>query len=219
MDIRELAKLAKKKKTPQPSSNEDKIKRLQRSLERERQARRDAEKTIEESSRRLYLANLESEKLNLELESTLSELSDTVANLTSAEARRKATILTLITATVLFFGTEFFIEPILERQLTSTVQLILAKGCIFAILIPVEIIATKLIEKNITSVGELNEKLYNDLLISAYDDGVITGMERKLLHSSAKQLGISRSAAVRLEEPFREQFNTAEQPITQEETA
>lgn len=103
-----------------------------------------------------------------------------------------------------------FIEPILERQLTSTVQLILAKAGIFAILIPVEIIATKLIEKNITSVGELNEKLYNNLLVSAYDDGVITEMERKLLHSSAKQLGISRSAAVRLEQPFQEQFNTDE---------
>ena len=211
MDIRELAKLAKEKKKSAPSTDADKIARLTRSVERERRARKQAEETIEETARRLYLANLESEKLNVDLETTLSELSDTMANLTSAESQRKATIITLLTATILFLGTEFFIDPVLEKRLTNTFYLVIAKSSIFAILIPVEIIARKLIEKNISAIGELNEKLYSDLLYSAYEDGIITEMERKLLNSSAKQLGISRSAAIRLETPFKEINSTSDE--------
>ena len=64
---------------------------------------------------------------------------------------------------------------------------------IFATLIPVEIIGSRLAERNLTESGKINESIYRDLLLSAYEDGVITDMERNLLHSSARQLGISKT--------------------------
>ena len=51
---------------------------------------------------------------------------------------------------------------------------------IFATLIPVEIIGSRLAERNLTESGKINESIYRDLLLSAYEDGVITDMERNL---------------------------------------
>ena len=193
MDFKELAKIAAAKKKSSTSTPEEKIERLKRSLAREKAARQQAEKTIEQSSRRLYLANQEAAALNKELESTLQNLNETLGALTSAKAKRLAIIVTLVLATILFFVTEFALEPILEEKIESGLFLIIAKGMIFATLIPVEIIGSRLAERNLTESGKINESIYRDLLLSAYEDGVITDMERNLLQSSARQLGISKT--------------------------
>ena len=202
MDFKELAKIAAAKKKSSTSTPEEKIERLKRSLAREKAARQQAEKTIEQSSRRLYLANQEAAALNKELESTLQNLNETLGALTSAKAKRLAIIVTLVLATILFFVTEFALEPILEEKIESGLFLIIAKGMIFATLIPVEIIGSRLAERNLTESGKINESIYRDLLLSAYQDGVITDMERNLLHSSARQLGISKTRADLIEQEF-----------------
>ena len=83
-------------------------------------------------------------------------------------------------------------------------MLIVAKGMIFATLIPIEIIGSRLAERNLTESGKINESIYRDLLLSAYEDGVITDMERNLLKSSARQLGINRTRASLIEKEFAE---------------
>ena len=200
MDFKELAKIAAATKKSSTSTPEEKIERLKRSLAREKAARQQAEKTIEQSSRRLYLANQEAAALNKELESTLQNLNETLGALTSAKAKRLAIIVTLVLATILFFVTEFALEPILEEKIESGLFLIIAKGMIFATLIPVEIIGSRLAERNLTESGKINESIYRDLLISAYQDGIITDMERNLLKSSARQLGINNTRANNIEE-------------------
>ena len=202
MDFKELAKIAAAKKKSSTSTPEEQIERLKKSLAREKAARQQAEKTIEQSSRRLYLANQEAAALNRELESTLQNLNETLGALTSAKAKRIATIVTLVMATILFFVTEFALEPILEEKIENGLFLIIAKGMIFATLIPVEIIGSRLAERNLTESGKINESIYRDLLLSAYEDGVITDMERNLLQSSARQLGISKTRADLIEQEF-----------------
>ncbi len=58
-------------------------------------------------------------------------------------------------------------------------------------LFPIEIIVSK-----------INESMYQKILEAAYEDGVITDMERSVLTSSAKQLGISKNRANELEEVY-----------------
>lgn len=200
MDFKELAKIAAARKKASTSTPEEEIERLKKTVEREKAARRQAEETIEESSRRLYLANQEAAALNKELESTLQDLNETLGALTSAKAKRIATFITLVLATFLFFLTEFALEPILEEKIESSFFLILAKGMIFATLIPVEIIGSRLAERNLTESGKINESIYRDLLLAAYEDGIITEMERTLLNSSARQLGINKTQAKRIEQ-------------------
>ena len=150
----------------------------------------------------MYLANQEAAALNKELESTLQNLNETLGALTSAKAKRLSIIVTLVLATILFFVTEFALEPILEEKIESGFLLIIAKGMIFATLIPVEIIGSHLAERNLTESGKINESIFRDLLLSAYEDGVITDMERNLLQSSARQLGISKTRADHIEQEF-----------------
>ena len=200
MDFKELAKIGAAQKKASISTPEEQIERLKKTVAREKAARQQAEKTIEESSRRLYLANQEADALNKELESTLQDLNETLGALTSARAKRIATFVTLVLATVLFFVTEFALEPILESKIESGFFLIVAKGLIFATLIPIEIIGSRIAERNLTESGKINESIYRDLLISAYQDGIITDMERNLLKSSARQLGINNTRANNIEE-------------------
>ena len=207
MDFKELAKIAAAKKKSSASTPEEQIERLKKTIAREKAARQQAEKTIEQSSRRLYLANQEAAALNRELESTLQNLNETLGALTSAKAKRIATIVTLVMATILFFVTEFALEPILEEKIENGFFLIIAKGMIFATLIPVEIIGSRLAERNLTESGKINESIYRDLLLSAYEDGVITDMERNLLQSSARQLGISKTRADLIEQEFAKDFD------------
>ena len=202
MDFKELAKIGAAQKKASISTPEEQIERLKKTVAREKAARQQAEKTIEQSSRRLYLANQEAAALNKELESTLQNLNETLGALTSAKAKRLAIIVTLVLATILFFVTEFALEPILEEKIESGLFLIIAKGMIFATLIPVEIIGSRLAERNLTESGKINESIYRDLLLSANEDGVITDMERNLLQSSARQLGISKTRADLIEQEF-----------------
>jgi len=66
-------------------------------------------------------------------------------------------------------------------------------------LIPFEIIASRVIESGLTESGEINRMMYRKLLESAYDDGIITDMERNILNSSAAQYGLSPQKASDLE--------------------
>ena len=105
MDLSELAKKAGFNKTD--DSPEKKIERLNRKVARERKARVEAEKVIEEQSRRLHTANEAITKSNADLESANEELARTMTELTSIEVRRKAALITLLVAIVLFVASEF----------------------------------------------------------------------------------------------------------------
>ena len=199
MDIFELAKQAKKNKADADDDPTAVIARLERKLEREKKARLTAEQTIEESSRRLYLANQALDDSNNQLESTVLELNDTMSKLTSAEVKRQATTATLVVALVLFIISEFAIEPELEKSIENTLVLQISKVGIFSLLIPFEIIASRVIESGLTESGEINRMMYRKLLESAYDDGIITDMERNILNSSAAQYGLSPQKASDLE--------------------
>ena len=199
MDIFELAKQAKKNKADADDDPTAVIARLERKLEREKKARLTAERTIEESSRRLYLANQALDDSNNQLESTVLELNDTMSKLTSAEVKRQATTATLVVALVLFIISEFAIEPELEKSIENTLVLQISKVGIFSLLIPFELIASRVIESGLTESGEINRMMYRKLLESAYDDGIITDMERNILNSSAAQYGLSPQMASDLE--------------------
>jgi len=199
VDIFELAKQAKKNKGAADDDPTAVIARLERKLEREKKARLTAERTIEESSRRLYLANQALDESNNQLESTVLELNDTMSKLTSAEVKRQATTATLVVALVLFIISEFAIEPELEKSIENTLVLQISKVGIFSLLIPFEIIASRVIESGLTESGEINRMMYRKLLESAYDDGIITEMERNILNSSAAQYGLSPQMASDLE--------------------
>jgi len=199
VDIFELAKQAKKNKADADDDPTAVIARLERKLEREKKARLTAEQTIEESSRRLYLANQALDDSNNQLESTVLELNDTMSKLTSAEVKRQATTATLVVALVLFIISEFAIEPELEKSIENTLVLQISKIGIFSLLIPFEIIASRVIESGLTESGEINRMMYRKLLESAYDDGIITDMERNILNSSAAQYGLSPQKASDLE--------------------
>jgi len=199
VDIFELAKQAKKNKGAADDDPTAVIARLERKLEREKQARLTAEQTIEESSRRLYLANQALDQSNNQLESTVLELNDTMSKLTSAEVKRQATTATLVVALVLFIISEFAIEPELEKSIENTLVLQISKVGIFSLLIPFELIASRVIESGLTESGEINRMMYRKLLESAYDDGIITDMERNILNSSAAQYGLSPQMASDLE--------------------
>lgn len=201
MDIFELAKKAKKRETDQDNNEELKkrIGRLERKVSREKLALIEAEKTIEETSRNLYLANQDILKSNSELSALNEELSATMSKLTSAELRRKSVLITFGVAMILFIVSEFAIEPILEVRISNNAVLIFAKLSILGMLIPIEIITSKILESRVTEDDEINEKMYLKILEAAYEDGVVTDMERSLLKSSAKQLGVSKNRAVDLE--------------------
>jgi hypothetical protein len=196
MDLSELAKKAGFNKTD--DSPEKKIERLNRKVTRERKARVEAEKVIEEQSRRLHNANEAITKSNAELESANEELARTMTELTSIEVRRKAALITLLVAIVLFVASEFYLEPILERRINGY-MLIIAKLGVLGLLVPTEIIVSRILENQVNEIGHVHEDMYKALLRSAYDDGIITEMERSLLNSSRKQMGISKPIAQRLE--------------------
>ena len=206
VDIFELAKKAKKNIAEKKDDPATTIQRLERKVEREKKARETAEKTIEESSRRLYLANQALDDANHQLEATVLELNDTMSRLTSAEVKRKATTATLVVALVLFIISEFAIEPELEKSIDNILILQLAKVGIFSLLIPFEIIASRVIESGLAEAQDLNAQMYKNLLISAYEDDVVTDMERAILQSSANQLGLSKQAAERIESDYLEEI-------------
>jgi hypothetical protein len=192
-----MAKRAKAKANQ--STTEEKINRLERKVERERKARKDAEAVIEEQSRRIHEANEELKRSNAELESSNEDLATTMTQLTSAELQRKATAITLIVAVVLFIISEFAVEPVLERRIDSTIALVVAKVAILGLLLPTEIIVSRVLENQVTNADSINEEMYLNLLMSAYEDGIITDMERAILDSSRKQLGLSKKVAEELE--------------------
>lgn len=193
--------MAKKAKlnTKTASSSEEKIKRLNRKIERERKARSTAEAVIEEQSRRIHKANEELSRANTEMELKNEELASTMTKLTSVELQRKATTITLGVAVVLFVISEFAVEPVLEREIANGAALVMSKIAILGLLLPTEIIVSRLLERQVTNVDNINEEMYLNLLLSAYEDDIITDMERAILESSRRQLGLSRRVAQDLE--------------------
>lgn len=95
---------------------------------------------------------------------------------------------------------EFAIEPKLESMFSNQWIVVFAKISIFSLLIPIELVTSSVIERNLSNSSGVNENMYPNLLISAYEDGIITYMERSILQSSAKQLGIHTSIALELED-------------------
>ena len=185
---------------------EKEIKRLKRRLEREKKARYQSETTSEDISRALFIAQNNAKEANQLLESANSEmaevnekLANSMAKLTNAQIKRKALIITLLVAVSLFIISEFFLEAMLETRISNTGLLTLAKLSIFGTLFPLESLISKLLTGRISQEEEVNKSMYEDLLRSAYDDGIITEMERKLLESSRKQLGITATLAKKLE--------------------
>ncbi|MDA7491959.1 hypothetical protein N8392_00260 [Candidatus Poseidonia sp.] len=193
--------MAKKAKlnTKTASSYEEKIKRLNRKIERERKARSTAEAVIEEQSRRIHKANEELSRANTEMELKNEELASTMTKLTSVELQRKATTITLGVAVILFVISEFAVEPVLEREIANGAALVMSKIAILGLLLPTEIIVSRLLERQVTNVDNINEEMYLNLLLSAYEDDIITDMERAILESSRRQLGLSRRVAQDLE--------------------
>ncbi len=193
--------MAKKAKlnTKTASSSEEKIKRLNRKIERERKARSTAEAVIEEQSRRIHKANEELSRANTEMELKNEELASTMTKLTSVELQRKATTITLGVAVILFVISEFAVEPVLEREIANGAALVMSKIAILGLLLPTEIIVSRLLERQVTNVDNINEEMYLNLLLSAYEDDIITDMERAILESSRRQLGLSRRVAQDLE--------------------
>ena len=72
---------------------------------------------------------------------------------------------------------------------------------------PDEIIGSRLAERNLTESSKINESICRDLLLSAYEDGIITDMERNLLKSSARQLGINKVRASHIEKELAENYD------------
>ena len=185
---------------------EKEIQRLKRRLEREKGARYQSETTSEDISRALFIAQNEAKEANGLLEAANSEmaevnekLANSMAKLTNAQIKRKALTITLIVAISLFILSEFFLEAMLETRISNTGLLVLAKLSIFGTLFPLEAFVSKLLTGRITQDEDVNKSMYIDLLHSAYEDGIITDMERKLLDSSRKQLGITAKVAKTLE--------------------
>ena len=185
---------------------EKEIQRLKRRLEREKGARYQSETTSEDISRALYIAQNEAKEANGLLEAANSEmaevnekLANSMAKLTNAQIKRKALKITLGVAISLFILSEFFLEAMLETRISNTGLLVLAKLSIFGTLFPLEAFVSKLLTGRITQDEDVNKSMYIDLLHSAFDDGIVTDMERKLLESSRKQLGITAKVAKTLE--------------------
>jgi len=170
----------------------DEVQALQRIVEKERMARQEAERTFKKSYEELNAANKALDKSNSKLQETVLELNDTMVRLTSHEVKSVATKVTVVVAMVLFIISEFTLEPMLEESIENVALLQLAKLAIFSLLIPLE-------------------NMYERLLHSAYDDGIITDLERTLLTSSATELGITPEKAMELEKAVRANLNLEEE--------
>ena len=100
---------------------------LENKVKREKEARIQAERTLEERGTALFEANREIVASNERLEEANANLQATMTNLTDAEVRRKATLITLLVAVVLFLVSEFAIEPIIERNVGRGFPLVFSK--------------------------------------------------------------------------------------------
>ena len=189
----------------------DEVQALQRIVEKERMARQEAERTFKKSYEELNAANRALDKSNSKLQETILELNDTMVRLTSHEVKSVATKVTVVVAMVLFIISEFTLEPVLEESIGNVALLQLAKLAIFSLLIPLEIIASRIIEADMVNSDVINQNMYERLLHSAYDDGIITDLERTLLTSSATELGITPEKAMELEKAVREKLNVDEE--------
>lgn len=179
---------------------------LENKVKREKEARIQAERTLEERGTALFEANREIVASNERLEEANANLQATMTNLTDAEVRRKATLITLLVAVVLFLVSEFAIEPIIERNVGRGFPLVFSKILILGFLIPVEMVTSRILSAQVRQATDLIKARYLKLLEAAYDDGIITDLERTLLNSSREQFGLTKVEADLIEADFLERL-------------
>ena len=176
---------------------------IQRRYNRALKAREQAEAVIEESARKLYLAQeetkkaLESEtKAKAEVEAILLDLNAAIAEANNSEQRRRALLITGVTGIILYLFTEFSLEPFVEAAVGSGIELILAKVFLLFILIPFQMVTEKFMIKQTHSDGDgVREHMFREILSVVIDDGVVDEKERNLIETFRRHNGLDHTRA------------------------
>ena len=220
VDLAELSKIEKESreswyKTTHEMTVEKKASKesIQRRYNRALKAREQAEAVIEESARKLYLAQeetkkaLESEtKAKAEVEAILLDLNKAIAEANNSEQRRRALMITGITGIVLYLFTEFSLEPFVEAAVGNGFELILAKVFLLFILIPFQMVTEKFMIKQTNSDGDgIREHMFREILSVVIDDGVVDEKERNLIETFRRHNGLDHTRA---EEIMSEYLNS-----------
>ena len=210
VDLAELSKIEKESReswykathelTVEKTASKESI---QRRYNRAVKAREQAEAVIEESARKLYLAQektkkaLESEtKAKAEVEAILLDLNKAIAEANNSEQRRRALMITGITGIVLYLFTEFSLEPFVEAAVGSGIELILAKVFLLFILIPFQMLTEKFMIKQTHSDGDgIREHMFREILTVVIDDGVVDEKERNLIETFRRHNGLDHARA------------------------
>ena len=103
----------------------------------------------------------QSEKINLinnELQTNNNALKSALDQLTKAKVSNKTTTIVLTFAIILFFISEGFIEPIVDRGVDSLWMGLLLKGLIFLLLKPIEMIVEKYLERKASGKDKIVEE-------------------------------------------------------------
>lgn len=58
--------------------------------------------------------------------------------------------------------------------------------------------------------------MFKNLLVSAYEDGIVTDMERAILQSSASQLGLSKQVAEQIERDYMQELGLLDEETIQD---
>ena len=210
VDLAELSKIEKESrkswyKTTHEMTVEKRASKesIQRRYNRALKAREQAEAVIEESARKLYLAQeetkkaLESEtKAKAEVEAILLDLNKAIAEANNSEQRRRALMITGITGIVLYLFTEFSLEPFVEAAVGNGIELILAKVFLLFILIPFQMVTEKFMIKQTHSDGDgIREHMFREILSVVIDDGVVDEKERNLIETFRRHNGLDHTRA------------------------
>lgn len=102
---------------------------------------------LNEANQQLKTQKDEIGEINEELKSNNQVLQDTVDMLMKAKVGQKASSIVLLIAIVLFVFSEWFIEPIIERNTSSEYIGLLLKGMIALLLKPIDILVERLLMK------------------------------------------------------------------------
>lgn len=210
VDLAELSKIEKQSrdswyKTTRQMTVEKRASKdsIQRRYNRAVKAREQAEAVIEESARKLYLAQeetkkaLESEtKAKAEVEAILLDLNKAIAEANNSELRRRALMITGVTGIVLYLFTEFSLEPFVEAAVGNGIELILAKVFLLFILIPFQMIIERFMIKQTHSDGDgVREHMFREILSVVIDDGVVDEKERNLIETFRRHNGLDHTRA------------------------
>ena len=107
--------------------------------------------------------SIQSEKINNineELQKNNGALKNAIEQLTKAKVSNKTTTIVLTFAIFLFFISEGFVEPIIEKRVDSFWLGLLFKGSIVLLLKPIEMVVEKYLDKRASG----QDKIVEDLL-------------------------------------------------------